>query len=70
MANYFLDNIIRGNENDFDFLVDVIFSFANSEEYLYLEYGYTWGNEFNVKGVVELSKKVQFENTLIQKSRY
>jgi hypothetical protein len=29
----------------------LFFSFANSEEYLYLEYGYTWGNEFNVKGV-------------------
>ncbi|ULO05236.1 hypothetical protein H1230_19225 [Paenibacillus sp. 19GGS1-52] len=50
MSVYYLGNIFQDNEDDLDFLLDLVFSFPEVGEFLFFEYGYNYPEPF-VEGI-------------------
>lgn len=54
---FYLDNIFQDHNDGYDLLLDILFNIASNGELLFLEYGYTWLNEFTSENVFTIVDK-------------
>lgn len=56
MSVYYLENVFQDNADNLDFLLDLVFSFPEVDEFLFFQYGYNYSEPF-VEGIETFKDK-------------